>query len=103
MSKAKWGAKRTCQSCHLPYYDMNKKPVTCPKCNTEYDFKLEERKKATMHQASAKKNEKDTNCGREAAPVIVDDDLFIQEFDDDPYLVNDEYAKVLNTSSDKYD
>ena len=37
MSKPEWGAKHTCQSCGAKYYDLNRTPVVCPKCNTEFD------------------------------------------------------------------
>ncbi len=37
MSKAEWGLKRTCQSCGARFYDLLKMPITCPKCDAEYD------------------------------------------------------------------
>ena len=37
MAKAKLGTKRSCTSCGLRYYDLNKTPITCPSCNAEYD------------------------------------------------------------------
>ncbi len=37
MAKAKLGTKRTCTSCGLRYYDLNKTPITCPSCNAEFD------------------------------------------------------------------
>ena len=37
MAKAKLGTKRTCTSCGLRYYDLNKTPITCPRCNAEFD------------------------------------------------------------------
>lgn len=30
------GIKRICTNCGTRYYDMNKTPVTCPNCNTEF-------------------------------------------------------------------
>jgi hypothetical protein len=27
------GLKHTCSSCETRFYDLNKKPATCPKCN----------------------------------------------------------------------
>ena len=40
MAKAKLGTKRSCTSCGLRYYDLNKNPITCPSCNAEFDFDL---------------------------------------------------------------
>lgn len=37
MSKPEWGTKHTCQSCGAKYYDLNRSPVICPKCGTEFD------------------------------------------------------------------
>lgn len=31
-----WGMKRTCQSCFVRFYDMQKKSPKCPKCGTEF-------------------------------------------------------------------
>lgn len=32
MAKPEWGMKRTCQSCGIRFYDLNHKPIVCPKC-----------------------------------------------------------------------
>ena len=37
MAKAKLGTKRSCTSCGLRYYDLNKTPIPCPRCNAEFD------------------------------------------------------------------
>ena len=37
MAKARLGTKRSCTSCGLRYYDLNKTPITCPSCNAEFD------------------------------------------------------------------
>ena len=37
MSKPEWGIKRVCPSCSIKYYDFNKKPIICPKCEFEFD------------------------------------------------------------------
>ncbi len=36
MVKAEWGRKLTCHKCGVKYYDMAKKNVKCPECDTEY-------------------------------------------------------------------
>lgn len=30
------GLKRVCVECGIRFYDMNKRPITCPSCNTEF-------------------------------------------------------------------
>ena len=37
MSKPEWGIKRVCPSCNIKYYDFNKNPIICPKCEFEFD------------------------------------------------------------------
>ena len=37
MSKPEWGIKRVCPSCSIKYYDFNKDPIKCPKCEFEFD------------------------------------------------------------------
>jgi hypothetical protein len=37
MVKPEWGTKRTCMSCTSPFYDLNKKPATCPKCGAIFE------------------------------------------------------------------
>ena len=34
MAKREWGAKHTCVSCGVKFYDLQRKPITCPKCGT---------------------------------------------------------------------
>ena len=40
MSKPEWGIKRVCPSCSIKYYDFNKNPIICPKCEFEFDSDL---------------------------------------------------------------
>ncbi len=37
MAKLEWGTKHTCQSCGAKYYDLNRNPVSCPKCGTVFN------------------------------------------------------------------
>lgn len=34
MAKPEWGVKRTCQSCGTRFYDMQRSPIVCPKCQS---------------------------------------------------------------------
>ena len=36
MSKAARGAKRLCESCEAKFYDLNRSPIICPLCQTEF-------------------------------------------------------------------
>ena len=37
MANPEWGTKRICQSCSAKFYDLNRDPIVCPKCQTEFD------------------------------------------------------------------
>ena len=34
MAKREWGAKHICADCGVKFYDLHRRPVTCPKCGT---------------------------------------------------------------------
>ena len=36
MAKPELGTKRFCASCGAKFYDLNKTPITCPKCGTPF-------------------------------------------------------------------
>ena len=42
MSKNKLGTKRQCPSCGAKYYDLNRTPITCPKCQHIFDQGVED-------------------------------------------------------------
>ncbi|NBN66060.1 TIGR02300 family protein [Microvirga tunisiensis] len=37
MAKPELGTKRLCPGCGAKYYDLNRNPITCPKCGTLFD------------------------------------------------------------------
>ena len=37
MAKPELGTKRLCASCSAKFYDLNKTPITCPKCGTLFE------------------------------------------------------------------
>jgi uncharacterized protein (TIGR02300 family) len=37
VAKPEWGSKRICPSCGARYYDLMRRPVICPKCDTPFD------------------------------------------------------------------
>ena len=34
------GLKRICMSCGVRFYDLNKRPIICPSCDTEFDGEI---------------------------------------------------------------
>jgi uncharacterized protein (TIGR02300 family) len=37
VSKQAWGTKRLCPECGARFYDLNKDPIICPKCQKVYE------------------------------------------------------------------
>jgi uncharacterized protein (TIGR02300 family) len=37
VANPKWGTKRICQSCGAKFYDLQKSPILCPSCGTQFD------------------------------------------------------------------
>jgi uncharacterized protein (TIGR02300 family) len=37
VAKPELGTKRLCAGCGAKFYDLNKDPITCPKCSTVYE------------------------------------------------------------------
>ena len=37
MTKPELGTKRMCTNCSAKYYDLNKTPITCPKCGAPFE------------------------------------------------------------------
>ena len=35
VAKREWGAKHSCTSCGVKFYDLHRNPIACPKCGTE--------------------------------------------------------------------
>ena len=96
MSKPEWGIKRVCPSCSIKYYDFNKSPIICPKCEFEFDpdLLLKSRKgrsiatKTEVNEVSSdlKKEEKtleeDINSIENNEDILeIDDETDIQDND----------------------
>ena len=96
MSEPEWGIKRVCPSCSIKYYDFNKSPIICPKCEFKFDpdLLLKSRKgrsiatKTEVNEVSSdlKKEEKtleeDINSIENDEDILeIDDETDIQDND----------------------
>lgn len=48
MAKAEWGIKRSCQSCGARFYDLQRSPITCPKCQNVYELTVSRGKRSKV-------------------------------------------------------
>lgn len=89
MAKPEWGLKRTCLSCGAKFYDLQRDPVNCPKCDAKFDPEaaIKLKRGRTVVSESSKPT-------KEAAK----DDVDLLETDDD--ALEDGGDDVLEDTSD---
>lgn len=81
------GTKRICQSCGAKFYDLEKKPITCPKCEAVFNPEIVNkpkrgRKKAGDVKATDPDEEIEISLDDEVIEEL-DDDAGLEELDDD--------------------
>ena len=115
-----WGTKRSCPKCVAHFYDLNKNPATCPKCNYIYDATLvvrprrgrskkpvsvemaEERMQA--HQeivAMNKKKKTATKIGKDDDSLDDFEEVEVEGGGDEIEEVEDEIETIDEVESDK--
>ena len=89
MSKPEWGIKRVCPSCSIKYYDFNKNPIICPKCEFEFDPDL--LLKSRKGRSIATKTENDeVSSNIEKEEKTLEDDINTIENDEEILDIDDE-------------
>ena len=88
MAKPEWGKKRICLACNTKYYDLNKSPIICPSCGSEFDpdIYLKSRKGknlSTKVVSEKKQNMSDGMTNIDDIETDTDDEVVS---DDDPLL-----------------
>lgn len=100
MAKPELGTKRLCPGCGAKYYDLNRDPITCPKCGTIFEAVMTSR--AAKAAKAAEKPEDDEEEDDAAAPEIVtleEADAEAEGGDDVPDLDGDD-VEIDDDSSD---
>lgn len=100
MAKPELGTKRLCPGCGAKYYDLNRDPITCPKCGTIFEAVMTSR--AAKAAKAAEKSEDDEEEDDAAAPEIVtleEADAEAEGGDDVPDLDGDD-VEIDDDSSD---
>ena len=96
MSNPEWGIKRACPSCGIKYYDFNKNPIICPKCEFEFDpdLLLKSRKgrsvvsKTEEVEVSKVSNQEEETLEEHINSLQNDDDIL--EIDNESEIENDD-------------
>ena len=111
MSNPEWGIKRACPSCGIKYYDFNKNPIICPKCEFEFDpdLLLKSRKgrsvvSKTEEVEVSKDSTKEKETLEEDINLIQDDDEIL-EIDNEAEIENDDIDNKIdeNVNNDNDD
>ena len=101
MANAELGHKQRCTSCGIKFYDLNKKPITCPSCNTEFD--PESLLKSRRGRGGPKQEEKATKVDSDNA----DEEEIVSETEEDGFEEEDvlptEDSTIIVLSSDDED
>ena len=110
MSKPEWGIKRVCPSCSIKYYDFNKNPIICPKCEFEFDpdLLLKSRKgrsiatKTEVNEISSDNQKEEETLENDINSIENDEDIL--EIDDQTDIqdndMDNNIDKNINTEDD---
>jgi uncharacterized protein (TIGR02300 family) len=100
VAKPEWGTKRLCTSCGARFYDLNRQPIECPKCQTVIDPEQVTRLKrsrsappeeaAKAKPAKAEKTPDDASTDDDDLDVDVDDDADDDVLEDASDLADDD-------------
>lgn len=102
MAKPEWGTKRLCTSCGARFYDLQRQPIECPKCNTVIDPEQVTRLKRSR-SAPADDAAKAKPAKVKAVPVDADSDDDLAVVDDDLDIEDDDADDVLEDADDLSD
>ena len=88
MAKPEWGKKRICLACNTKYYDLNKSPIICPSCGSEFDPDIYLKSRKGKNLSTKAVSEKNQNMSEDISNIDdIETDTDDQvESDDDPLL-----------------
>ncbi len=89
MAKLEWGKKRTCQNCGAKYYDLQKEPPTCPKCETVFQQETNQRGRRSRSTTNTPKAIP-TAAAAVKSTELVANDIDEETLEDEESLEDDE-------------
>ncbi len=98
MAKKELGTKRICQECGAKFYDLNKDPAICPKCETPFRPEV-----VAKTPAKAAQDDKPETVEPDAATAddAPDDDTGVNVDDPEGLDAEEEEAKALSLDNDE--
>ena len=95
MAKPEWGKKRICLACNTKYYDLNKSPIICPSCGSEFDPDVYLKSRKGKNLSAKVVSEKKQNMSEDISNI---DDI---ETDTDDEVVSDDDPLLdINTENE---
>ena len=95
MAKPEWGKKRICLACNTKYYDLNKSPIICPSCGSEFDPDIYLKSRKGKNLSAKVVSEKKQNISEDMSNI---DDI---ETDTDDEVVSDDDPLLdINTENE---
>jgi uncharacterized protein (TIGR02300 family) len=91
MAKIEWGIKRMCQACGVRFYDLQKTPIICPKCQAPYEI------------IAPTKGRRGRQAALDDSKMIALDDLALQDTLDLPDDLTGDVADPLIEDTDDLD
>lgn len=91
MAKPEWGLKRMCLSCGAKFYDLQRDPILCPSCGTQFDPEAAVKLKRGRPVVSEEKKKVEKSDGGDVELLETDD------IEDD---IDDDDEDVLEDTSD---
>lgn len=93
LAKAELGDKQVCPNCASKFYDLRRRPATCPKCGTAFDPADEtvrlKRAKTTRAPAYVPDYEDDEDAPKKKVAAEAEEEGFEEEVEEAPELVGD--------------
>lgn len=70
MAKPELGTKRLCGGCGAKYYDLNRDPITCPKCGTVFIVAQAQRVQKAAKAAAVVEDDEDDETEDDSAEIV---------------------------------
>lgn len=98
------GLKRVCVSCGIRFYDLNKRPIHCPNCQTEFSGEIKLKGRRGRGAAAAEAEAAELAAAKaKAAKVANDTDSDVEERDEGVVSLEDVAALEEGADDDDAD
>ena len=99
MANPELGAKQICPTCQSKFYDLNRRPATCPKCGSSFD--PEEAVKVRRVRTRGATPDYEDAPETPAKPAAEEAEGYEDEVEDTPEIDQAADAEVLETDDDE--